>query len=267
VTGPSVPITDEQMLIRYVKAGMTNQCLSLIEHGVNVNAVEDVSETGQTVLSNAVFYGRVEIAKILIEAGADPAYREKDSTGRGLLHIAAQLGDKDMLGLLIASGLPVDAVDRTGRTALHIAANVGFPMVCRVLIDAGAKVDALDKSRRSPLFNAAVWGYLSICRMLVDAGAPASDSLGDRAKLLTPLQIAVQNNWPELARYFIEECGADIDQVTHDGRTLERLAKKSPGVRDYLRSLRTERAIVKSVAMDAVEPGTSARAGAGFSPL
>jgi ankyrin repeat protein len=71
-----------------------------------------------TALVVAVHHGRLEAARLLLEAGADPS--RAGSTGPTPLIIAAY-GRPEVLRLLLARGAAVDAVEpRGGRTAFHV---------------------------------------------------------------------------------------------------------------------------------------------------
>ena len=62
----------------------------LLDHGADMNAVDTTQETtrGGTALSNACAEGYVEIARLLLERGADPTIPDKD--GRVALDLVAE---------------------------------------------------------------------------------------------------------------------------------------------------------------------------------
>lgn len=55
---------------------------------------------------------------------------------------SAEIGNTDMVKLLIAKGLDVNAKDKYGRTALMCAARGGHAEIMRLLLDSGADVNA-----------------------------------------------------------------------------------------------------------------------------
>lgn len=117
-----------------------------------------------TALHVAAAGGRLEIAQLLLAAGADVNAARNHLQTRPL-HYAADdwfenpLGDADrqvaMLQLLLAAGASVDAADKNGATALHHAVrNLGAAAV-RCLLAAGAAADLQNKSGLTP-FHLAV---------------------------------------------------------------------------------------------------------------
>ncbi|MDE7291965.1 MAG: ankyrin repeat domain-containing protein [Treponemataceae bacterium] len=74
------------------------------------------------LLFSAVKSNNLEQAKVCIELGADVNAKSKDDNGETALMIATNKGNKDMVDLLIKSGVNVNATDNIGSTALMYAA-------------------------------------------------------------------------------------------------------------------------------------------------
>ncbi len=95
---------------------------------------------GYTALQEAIRYGHGEIARILIEFGADP--NALDADGRSALHHTALSDEAGLTQLLIEKGVMADKQDPYKYTALHLAAREGYEKVVMVLLHAGANINA-----------------------------------------------------------------------------------------------------------------------------
>jgi ankyrin repeat protein len=94
-------------------------------------------EVQTTPLVAAALHGRLEVARLLLESGADPSVATSD-LGFTPLMAAAENGQPDMLQLLLARGAAVDAVDPVvGFTAFHLACRSNQPDCAEALVRAG----------------------------------------------------------------------------------------------------------------------------------
>jgi ankyrin repeat protein len=95
---------------------------SLIERGADVNAS---SRNAQKVapVHAAASVGDRESMRLLLERGADPNARQQD--GFLPIHAAAMHGDRAMIELLLAHGADVHATSGDGKTAADFAATGG----------------------------------------------------------------------------------------------------------------------------------------------
>ncbi len=105
---------------------------------------EALSANGLSALHLAIQYRRLEVARLLLQAGANPEARYPLSGETPLIR-AARNNDPDIAWLLIKSGAKVDAQGFTGLTALMYATNQGYFEVARLLLESGA-----DPNRTSP---------------------------------------------------------------------------------------------------------------------
>lgn len=125
---------------------------SVLKSLLHLRAVQDVD--GLAALSFAATKGIEELAKIVLQKGADINYRN-DSAGaeqRTALHFAAGAGNEGMVRLLLENGADISI--RSGReaTALHWATKVpDSEAILRLLLGNGADIKAKDSAGRTPL--------------------------------------------------------------------------------------------------------------------
>jgi ankyrin repeat protein len=95
--------------------------------------------------------------------------------GEPALHLAAQFGHADMVGLLLDHGANVNLKNQTrGATALHIAVYANQPEVAKVLIARKANLEATEANGGTPLAMATYLRKPEMVKLLTDAGASAT---------------------------------------------------------------------------------------------
>ncbi len=107
----------------------------------------------------------------LIVLGANLDWQDEENYNWTPLHVAAGYGRVEIARMLIDAGANVNVQDADGLTPLHVAALNGRVEIVRMLIDAGANVNVQDQWDWTPLHWATKNGDIEIVRMLIDAGA------------------------------------------------------------------------------------------------
>lgn len=116
---------------------------------------------GRTPLSIAVHQGRHLVARLLLEAGADP-----QRGGRGHAPPLFDAPDAAMVHLLVAAGAAVEDADgEDGLSPLMAAANDGRLEAVRALIEAGADPHRISDGDDAYYF-AARWGHHEVAEYL-----------------------------------------------------------------------------------------------------
>jgi ankyrin repeat protein len=126
----------------------------------------------------------------LIDAGAP--LDTQQHLGRTLLHEAAIGGDPELIRLLVARGLDVNAIDdHVKDTPLAFAVGHDNHDAVAALLEAGANVNHQDGSGRTHLHGAILGKRVEVVQMLLAAGA--DPTIADR-KGETPLDLALARN-------------------------------------------------------------------------
>ena len=155
-----------------VRRGDADAVRTLLRDGADVNAS---AGDGMTALHWAADAGEVEIANILIDAGAnvDAVTRLGDYTP---LHLASRQGSASLIEALLEAGAsPNSNSTAGGSSALHFAAGAGSVEAVTTLLEHGAEVNGRESSRgQTPLMFAAAKGRADAIRALLANGADPS---------------------------------------------------------------------------------------------
>ena len=121
-----------------------------LKEDVNVN-FRYASSSNATLLHRAARDGNIEIARLLIEHGAE--INSVNDNALTPLHFATMWKDCDqtMAKLLLEEGADYHAKDDQGRTPLHMAASNGKFDTVQLLIDYGADINAKTENGDRPL--------------------------------------------------------------------------------------------------------------------
>lgn len=158
---------------------------------------------GETALAAAARSGSVEIARLLLSAGAD--VNRAGALADLPLSIAVARGDAPLAALLLRAGSRTDVRDPAGYLPLSRAVEAGDTALARHLLEAGADPDARQRDGTTPLADAVRLGRLDLVRLLLDAGARVD--AGDREGK-APLYRAIVLRREEIALLLLER-GAD----------------------------------------------------------
>lgn len=120
-------------------------------------------------LHQAILRRRVEVARVLLERGADP--RLADASARSPLQMAVERGDEALVNLLLNAGAEVNVRDKAGWTPLHHAGAKNQVAIARRLLDGGADARLLSELGGTALHEAAVGGGPDLLQLLIERGA------------------------------------------------------------------------------------------------
>lgn len=136
---------------------------------------------GNTPLMLSLLRGNIGVARNLIKAGADLAIGEKFKWQRKPIHLAANIGDLDLVREIVTRGRScVHSADAMLFTPLHWAAVKGHLDVVKFLVESDAHVNVRDDRGRTPLHRASDNDHLDVVSYLIEEGAAVNlpDSFG-----------------------------------------------------------------------------------------
>lgn len=199
----------DQQLLDAVASNNLPRVKVALENGARWNVKY---EKDGTPLQLALQKGHKEIAKELLEAGADPNFKTTGDWGiynPPALHQALLVNDAEMVKLLLAKGADVNAVTNND-TPLTIAAKHGNMEMMRMLLEQNADVNLPRGSDGCcPLAVACDIGSLEMTRLLLEHGADPNIQANYGQ---TALSIAAVSQ-PQIVRLLLDH-GADTDILT-----------------------------------------------------
>jgi uncharacterized protein len=181
---------------------------SLIARHVDVNATES---DGSTALHWAAQRGNLEIANLLLSAGANAKAANRYRVTP--LFLAATNGNAAIIERLLKAGADPNGTSEEGETALMTASLTGKTDALRVLLTAGANVNAAEPIKgQTALMWAAAEGNASAADLLIEVGA----NLAAKSKSgFTPLLFAIRNGHTDTVKVLLDR-GANVNDVAPD---------------------------------------------------
>jgi len=219
---PALPLIDA------VKAGNRDVVRALLKQPAA--ALKPVEGDGTTALHWAVRADDLEMARLLLTAGADVGAATRE--GVTPLQLAAVNGSVPMTEVLLEAGANPNVVLPEGESILMTAARTGRPEVLEILIGHGADINARENwFGETALIWAAAENHPEAVRTLVRHGA----DVNARSKPLdvprrrngqsilplgswTPLMYAARQGAVQGTKALLE-AGADMNQTDPDGAT------------------------------------------------
>ncbi len=174
---------------------------------------QDTNQTRDLPLHTAAAHGQVEIATLLLKAGA--AVDAGDADESTPLDVAAVRRQKEMVQYLLTQGADVNHRDINQAYSLSFAAFGGDEEIVQILLEAGADLNYENARGLTLLHAAASRGMQEFTLMLLERGTDinAATTNGE-----TPLHWAARGGQTETVRLLIAK-GADVAATTEDGQS------------------------------------------------
>lgn len=145
----------------------------LIEKGAKINSLDRFKNTP---IQDALRSSHHEVVEFLQKNGAKSFYSIGNKVN--MMMSTIQSGDKKLLqNLLLVSPELINATDYDRKTALHLAASIGDLEIVSILVEKGADVNALDNSDQAPIHDALRGGHTEIVSFLLSKGAEISSNI------------------------------------------------------------------------------------------
>jgi ankyrin repeat protein len=156
----------DQVLLQAIDSGSDEEVAAALRAGASPVA----ERKPYTALHIAVCRKRVEIARMLLEAGA-PVDTTNYYYRRTPLHYAVEVEGETCAKLFVERGADVRARDANGGTPLSFAARANNVAAIRLLASRGAEVDTPNDSGRTPISIAAAELARESVEVLLSLGA------------------------------------------------------------------------------------------------
>jgi ankyrin repeat protein len=163
--------------------------------------VDDRGARNRTPLMIAAMAGSADVARFLIERGAD--VKAKDGAGETAVQLATNRGHREVARV----------IQLGGASHMPAAALEGDLDLVRAMLDRGDPVNAphegdlLIDSTQTPLHNSALGGHADIARLLLERGADVEARNYNKE---TPLWIAARQCYPDIVELLLAH-GARTD--------------------------------------------------------
>ncbi|XP_051170463.1 ankyrin-3-like [Leptopilina boulardi] len=186
----------------------------LVQNGADVNIVNN---DGETPLHKASKRGNIQLVEILLQNGAN--INAKDNRDITPLYVAILYDHSELAKILVQNGADVNIVNNDGETPLNLATQmikIDIQFV-EILLKNGANVNIVNDYGRAPLHMATERGDIQLVEILLQNGADVNIRGQHRN---TPLNLATQRT--EIDIQLVEillKNRANVNIVNNDGET------------------------------------------------
>lgn len=128
--------------------------------------IDSHSKDGFTPLALAAFFGNTDVARLLVDQGANVSLAATNPMKVTPLHASTAGRHLEIVRLLVDNGADVNARQQQGWTPLHGAAQNGDAGIAKLLLDHGADRAARAETGQTPLDLALTHGHAAVAALL-----------------------------------------------------------------------------------------------------
>ena len=165
--GVDLNIFDKIPLLHYACFfGRTEMAQMLLEKNVDIN---ELTQFGYTAVYTAIRFGKDECLLLLVSAGADV-----NKTGEGNcspIEAAIEYNKHRFINLLFSNGANVGIKNDKGDSLLHKSAKFGYELCVKELLNVGLNINQRNLEGKTPIFFAIEYKNLNCVMEMVKLGA------------------------------------------------------------------------------------------------
>lgn len=254
----AAPSVSDEAFLKACRTGDAATVQAAIDAKLNLNQLSNKA----TPLTNAILFGHEDVAKMLIDAGADiniangmeqtplmlACYRAYEQLVQKLIAAACQLNEWDKSGntallyacphyqtkpelvkMLLQAGAQPEACSENGSSALAYAFNQNKEKLIELFLSKADTTSAdFTRSLASVMRKACSSGKLELVKRLIALGA-SPVYYNENHSYSSPLQTAISANQLELVRYLLEQGAGDwsrkstLNSLSYELANLENL--------------------------------------------
>lgn len=203
-------------LIKCVKEGRYNSAEWLIKNGADINLKDN---NGRNILEIAVEKNNLPIVKGLLDLGKIDV-NQKDITGRSLLQNVVVWGNHQMAKLLLNNGADINSVDNYGRIVLYDALAYGDQGFLRYLLSLDKlNINHIDDEGNTLMQYPEVHKNDSIAKDILAAGIDPTIQKENEESFFYKTMIREDKDAEDVIELALAN-GANVNALTYSGKTL-----------------------------------------------
>lgn len=199
-------LAEDAAFFKAVYSGNTSKAEALLNKGANVNTkIKQLHNSPILLVSLLMKHDDTTI--MLLKHGANPNFEMKKGKSRfSPLHLAIKMHKVNIAKAMIDAGADLEATDEYGTKPLHLSATENQNDIAKYILAKGGKIDTRDNKNRTALHWASFFGYMDVVKTLVKNGA---DINAKSVEGYTPLHAAEMKDNKMVAEFIKSHGGKE----------------------------------------------------------